>query len=266
MFRKADRLNAESLRLTKIALGVALVTSMLYAASSNTLARCVDSYPLCPTISISCPANQVTAGAPATVSVKLSGGDTNKPVTYNWTISSGTITSGQGTSTITIDTTGLNDVVTATVEIIGLPSECDRTKSCSFPVAGIITGDDMKFDEYSDLKFSEEKPRLDNVAIQLQQMPGAQALYFIFGSCEGEADQRAQRAVDYLVNKRGIDRSRLKVVNSGCRETLTVEVWITPIDVPYPPTPGNAATVEPCPKCKAKPKVRRGARRRGRRQ
>src|SRR5207253_7135758 len=104
--------------------------------------------------------------------------DPNASVTYNWTLSSGTITSGQGTPTIIVDTTGLDDNVTATIEIGGLPSECDRTRNCSFlaaPIRDPISS--MKFDEYSDLKFNDEKARLDNFAIQLQQQPGSQGYY-----------------------------------------------------------------------------------------
>lgn len=116
-----------------------------------------------------------------------------------------------------------------------------------------------KFDEYSDLKFADEKPRLDNLAIQLQQATGGQGYYLIFGSCEGEADQRAQRAVDYLTNVRGIARSRITVYNGGCRETLTVELWICPKGS-RTPTPSNMATVNPCPKRKAKTKPQRRGR------
>ena len=34
--------------------------------------------------------------------------------------------------------------------------------------------DAMKFDEYGNIKFNDEKARLDNYAIQLQNEPGAQ--------------------------------------------------------------------------------------------
>jgi len=237
-----------------------------FSSTTVTVAGCTDCHPPCPTISISCPTSEVEAGTPATVSVNLSGGDPNASVTYNWTVSAGTITSGQGTPSITVDTTGqAGQNITATVEIGGLAPECDRSRSCSFsvlskPTQPICT----KFDEYSDLKFNDEKARLDNFAIQLQQQPGTQGYYVIFGSCDGEADQRSQRAVDYLVNTRGIDRGRITVVNGGCRETLTVELWTCPTGA-NPPTPNNSATVNPCPECKAKPKARRGARRRGRR-
>ena len=236
-----------------------------YSSTTVTVAQpapncCV---PPCPTLSISCPTDQVLAGTPATVSVTLSGGDPNANPTYNWTVSAGTISSGQGTPTITIDTTGLEGQnVTATVEIGGLPPECDRSRSCSFSVKPKEIGC-RKFDEYSDLRFNDEKARLDNFAIQLQQEPGSQGYYVIFGSCDGEADQRSTRAIDYLVNNRGIDRGRVTVVNGGCRETLTVELWICPTGAAAP-TPNNTATVSPCPACKAKPKARRAPARRRR--
>jgi len=237
-----------------------------FSSTTVTVAGCTNCVPPCPTISISCPTDQIAPGTPATVSVNLSGGDPNASVTYNWTVSAGTISSGQGSPTITVDTTGqAGQTITATVEIGGLAPECDRTRSCSFSVVAPPNPQCTKFDEYSDLKFNDEKARLDNFAIQLQQQPGSQGYYVIFGSCDGEADQRSQRAVDYLVNNRQIDRGRITVVNGGCREQLTVELWVCPTGAGAP-TPSNSATVNPCPECKAKPRragVRRG-RRRGR--
>ena len=235
-----------------------------FSSTTVTIAECTGCVPPCPTLSISCPTDQITAGNPATVSANVSGGDPNATITYNWTVSAGTISSGQGTPTITVDTTGLaGNSVTATVEIGGVGPECDRTESCTFQVAGVVP-QSRKFDEYTDLRFNDEKARLDNFAIQLQQEPGAQGYYVIFGSCEGEADQRSARAVDYLVNNRGIDRSRITVVNGGCREQLTVELWIRPTGASEP-VPTNSATVSPCPECRrATPRGRRrGGRRRG---
>jgi hypothetical protein len=236
-----------------------------FSSTTVTVAECTNCVPPCPTISISCPTDLVTAGTPATVSVNVSGGG-NFNVTYNWTVSAGTITGGQGTPSITIDTTGQEGQnITATVELGGLPPECDRTESCSFSVQGrapdVVS---RKFDEYADLRFNDEKARLDNFAVQLQQEPGAQGYYVIFGSCDGEADQRSARAVDYLVSNRGIDRSRITVVNGGCREQLTVELWIRPTGAAEP-VPTNSATVDPCPACRnQRPRGRRRAgRRRG---
>ena len=106
-----------------------------------------------------------------------------------------------------------------------------------------------KFDEYGNIRFNDEKARLDNYAIQLQNEPGSTATIIVYGSCAGEAQQRADRAKDYLVNTRGIEAGRITVVDGGCREDLTVQLWIVPQGSTAPtPDPG---TVSPCPECRA---------------
>jgi len=230
------------------------------SSTTVTIASCPDCVappPPCPTVNVSCPDS--AQPGPVTFTANVNGGPGNQ--TYNWSVSSGTISSGQGTSSITV-AGAAGQSITATVELGGLDPNCGRTASCttSLPNPPPYC---RKFDEYADLRFNDEKARLDNLAIQLQNEPGSQGYYVIFGSCETEADQRSTRAVDYLVNNRGIDRSRITVVNGGCRETLTVELWVCPTGADKP-TAANSATVSPCPACK-KPYHRRPTRRRGRR-
>lgn len=43
--------------------------------------------------------------------------------TYNWSVSAGALQTGQGTSAIEVADVG-GDIVTATVEVFGLPREC----------------------------------------------------------------------------------------------------------------------------------------------
>ena len=233
------------------------------SSTTVTVAECADCHPIlaCPTVRVSCPGD-LDQGAPATFTAEVGQGTPSVSPTYNWTVSAGTITSGQGTSSITVNTDNLaGQTVTATVELGGLDPSCGRTASCSTAIRG-LPQKPRKFDEYGNLRFNDEKARLDNFAVQLQGEPGSQGYYVIFGGCEGEADQRSARAVDYLVNTRGIDRGRITVVNGGCRETLTVELWVSPTGAGAP-TPSNSATVSPCPACKVvKPKYR-GRRRRG---
>jgi hypothetical protein len=226
-----------------------------------TVGACTNCKPPCPTVSVSCPSD-VVQGAPVTFTSSVSG---DASVTYNWSVSAGTISSGQGTSSITVDTATLGgQTVTATVELGGLDPSCSRTASCTTGIT-LPPASCHKFDEYADLKFNDEKARLDNLAIQLQQEPGSQAYYVIFGSCDTEGAARSGRAVDYLVNNRGIDRSRITVVDGGCRESLTVELWLCPTGAAAP-TATNSSTVTPCPACKTKPAPRRrGRARRGHR-
>ncbi|MGH9958926.1 MAG: PKD domain-containing protein, partial [Pyrinomonadaceae bacterium] len=198
------------------------------ATTTVTVGVCACKPPPCPVVSVSCPAD-VEQGQPITFTASLSGGDPNLSPTYNWSVSAGTISGGQGTSAITVDTTGLgNATVTATVEVGGVAPECARTASCSTQVKAPIIKEPIKFDEYGDITFNNEKARLDNYAIQLQNDPTATAVIIAYGTCEGQGQARADRAKNYLVNTRGIEAGRITTIDGGCRASLTVQLWIVP--------------------------------------
>jgi len=227
-------------------------------STTVTIANCTGCVPPCPTVSVSCP-SEVDQGSPITFTASGAG---NMNVTYNWSVSAGTISSGQGTSSITVDTTGIGgQSVTATVELGGLDPSCSRTASCTTSVKPPAP-EPVKFDEYGNIKFNDEKARLDNYAIQLQNQPGSQGYIIAYGSCEGEAQARADRAKDYLVNTRGIDASRLVTIDGGCRSELLVQLWIVPTGATAPAASTDNA-ISPCPECK-KPRTPT-RRRRGRR-
>jgi hypothetical protein len=207
-------------------------------------------------VSVSCPSD-VDLGSPITFTASVSG---DASITYNWSVSAGTISSGQGTSSITVDTAGLGgQTVTATVELGGLDPSCSRTASCTTGIKP-ANPEPTKFDEYGNIKFNDEKARLDNYAIQLQNQPGSQGYILAYGACAGEAQARADRAKDYLVNTRGIDASRLVTVDGGCRSELTVQLWIVPTGATAPAA-STDNIISPCPECKkyrATPRRRRG--------
>ena len=219
---------------------------------------CVAPPPPCPTVSVTC-TDAVDVGSPITYTANVSGGPASMAATYNWSVSAGTITSGQGTPTISVDTAGLGgQSVTATVSVGGADPSCSTTASCTTnvrppkPVA-------VKFDEYGNIKFNDEKARLDNYAIQLQNQPGSQGVIIAYGSCEGEAQARADRAKDYLVNTRGIEAGRITTIDGGCRSDLTVQLWVVPTGADAPAADTTNA-VSPCPACKRKAAPRRRGR------
>ena len=225
------------------------------SSTTVTVAECTGCRPPCPTVSVSCPSD-VDQGSPITFTASVNG-DAN--VTYNWSVSAGTISSGQGTSSITVSTDGLGgQTVTATVELGGLDPSCSRTASCTTGIRAAIPPA-VKFDEYGNIKFNDEKARLDNYAIQLQNQPGAQGYILAYGSCAGEAQARADRAKDYLVNTRGIDAGRLVTVDGGCRSELWVELWIVPTGATAPAA-STDNIISPCPECKKPTRRRRGRR------
>ncbi len=228
------------------------------AASTTTVtvADCTGCRAPCPQVAVTCPSD-VDEGGTITYTASVTP-DAN--VTYNWSVSAGTITSGQGTSTIEVSTTGLGgQAVTATVELGGLDPACSRTASCTTSVKSTIVPP-RKFDEYGDIRFNDEKARLDNYAIQLQNEPGASGYIIAYGTCAGEAQARADRAKNYLVNTRGIDASRIVTVDGGCRTDLAVELWVVPTGATAPAA-STDNLISPCPECK-KPtrRTRRGRR------
>ena len=213
--------------------------------------------PPCPTVSVSCP-SEVEANQPITFTASVSGGEAGATWTYNWSVSAGTISSGQGTSTITVDTAGIaGQSVTATVSIGGADPSCTGTTASCTTSVKVPPREPTKFDEYGNIRFNDEKARLDNYAIQLQNDPTSTATIIVYGSCAGEAQQRGDRAKDYLVNTRGIEAGRITVVDGGCRSDLTVQLWIVPSGS-TPPAADPAGAVDPCPPCRRGRAPRRG--------
>jgi len=210
---------------------------------------------------VSCPSD-IDAGQPITFTASVTGGAEGATFTYNWSVSAGTISSGQGTSTISVDTTGVagGQSVTATVSIGGADPSCTgTTASCTTSLKPPIRPA-VKFDEYGNIRFNDEKARLDNYAIQLQNDPGSTGTIIVYGSCAGEAQQRGDRAKDYLVNTRGIEAGRITVVDGGCRSDLTVQLWVVP-QGSTAPTPDTTNAISPCPECRRRAAPRRRGRR-----
>jgi len=180
--------------------------------------------------------------------------------TFEWKVSQGRIVRGQGTDTIAVEVPdeASGDVI-ARVEIGGYSLECPVTSTTAISKTTFGVSH-FEFDEYGDICSGDEKARLDNLAIELQNNPEFQ-LYVIFygGRCysscgydyprhrprrprKGEAEARAARIKPYLVNTRGLDPERIFTINGGHRESWTAELWIVPKGAKPPvPTP----TVQP---------------------
>ena len=218
---------------------------------------CVAPPPPCPTVSVSCPTD-VEPNQPITFTASVSGGAEGATFTYNWSVSAGTISSGQGTSTITVDTTGAGgQSVTATVSVGGADPSCTGTTASCTTSVKVAPPPSRKFDEYGNIRFNDEKARLDNYAIQLQNEPGSTGTIIVYGSCAGEAQQRGDRAKDYLVNTRGIEAGRITVVDGGCASELKVQLWVVPQGAAAP-TVDTTGVISPCPECRKAPRRRRG--------
>jgi|SRR5438132_8519808 len=93
-----------------------------------------------------------------------------------------------------------------------------------------------KFDEFGDVKCEDEYARLDNFAIQLQREPQAKGVIIFYGGKmfrgklpkRGEAAARAARLKPYLMQRRGIPKDQVIVIDGGYSEQWHAEIWIVP--------------------------------------
>jgi len=197
-------------------------------------------------VNISAP-KQVTDGEiiTYTADVAYSG---NAALRYNWKItpSSARIISGLGSPTLNVDSTGLGGQrITATLITDDGSSDpaCAQTVQAVSVVAAlekkIIVA--REFDECNSCSLDDQKARLDNLAVELQNDPSTQAYILAYGGRMnplGQVEKLMSRSREYLVTQRGIDASRIVVVNGGFREEDSVELWIVPSGAAAPkPTP-----------------------------
>lgn len=198
---------------------------------------CVAVHPVCPAIEIVCP-TEIAIGQPITFSSRLTGGiPANTNAVYNWTVSAGTIIQGQGTDTIKVDTAGLGgQTVRASLSVGGYNLECAADCGVSVPLPKIIS---TKFDEFPDISRNDEKARLDNFGIALQNDPTSTAYVIVYPGRtgkRGDVQYHANRIVEYLVHSRGLDKSRIVTLVGPVRDNLFVELWVTPQGA-TPPNP-----------------------------
>jgi hypothetical protein len=200
------------------------------AFSSTTVLvnRCIPPQPVCPNIVIQCP-DRAVLGETLTFSSSVTELPSTGPPTFNWTVSAGRITEGQGTGTIRVDTTGLSagQTVTATLQMGGYGLECSATCSVSFPVPVEC----RKFDEFPAIAYNDEKARLDTYAIELQNDPTSTAYVIVYPGQRGrpgDVQRHTSRVVDYLVNSRGVSGQRIVTIVGPPRDQLLVELWLCP--------------------------------------
>ncbi len=168
---------------------------------------------------------------------------------YKWTVTPSTarITSGLGTDSITVDTTGLGGR-TLTVEVDvwdGVyDSSCRQRSTVYTEVEKIpdITPEPIPFDEFMLLARDDIKARLDILAVELQNNPTWQGYMIMYQGTDrrsqrsGDVDRLSREALDYLVKQRGVDPSRIQIVRGGSRTTTTYQIWLIPPGA-TPPVP-----------------------------
>lgn len=182
----------------------------------------------CPTLDVS-GGSVVEPGAPMYFTANVSGGTTGD-VTYTWSVSNGTF-SGQGTPSITVDTTGLEGQnITATVEIggSGLCDNCPRTSSETGSVAR-KQEEPRLFDQFGKLPDDEVKARIQNLYVELGSNPTSQGYIINYGTTKEVTAREKQimKAITFL----RLDASRVTLVRGGANPNgagVWTKIWIVP--------------------------------------
>jgi hypothetical protein len=208
-------------------------------------------------VNVSAP-TQVNEGEIITYTADVSYSGT-APLLYTWSVNPGNarIVSGAGTSTITVDSTGLaGQRITATLVVDDGSGDasCRQTSQVATNIPPVekrvVVG--REFDTCCSCSNDDLKARLDNLAVELQNDPSTTTYIFAYGgrtSPSGQAGRLLARTRDYLINDRGIDASRIIQVNGGFREEDCVEVWIVPrgATAPQPSPKVDPSEVKPAP-------------------
>ncbi len=217
-------------------------------------------------VNISAP-RQVSEGEIITYTAEVAYNGTTG-LLYTWTVSPANahIISGAGTPTIKVDSTGLaGRQITATLVVDDGSGDpiCRQTAQASTVIPQTpkreIVG--REFDTCCSCSYDDQKARLDNLAVELQNDPSTTTYIMAYGgrtSQVGQADRLLARARDYLVVQRGVDASRMTLINGGFREDDCVEVWIVPRGAtpPQPSPTVQAGDVRPAPAARARKRGR----------
>ena len=104
-----------------------------------------------------------------------------------------------------------------------------------------------RLDQFEDMKADDEEARLDNFAKELGKNPDLRG--FIVGyrykrSLPGQWLRHVYGFREYLVNSRGIDPDRIRVVNGGTTEKMITELW-TLAPRANPPVPAVVTPSDP---------------------
>lgn len=189
---------------------------------------------------------KITEGDLVTFSA-INAGTAPIPIRYAWTVRNGKITSGIGTPTITVDSTGMggqtinaeldaNDDVydNRCRQVIAVPTEVTRIPPPEVPKP-------FRCDEFESKSPDDDKARFDNCVIQAQNTPDAQLYIIVYPGTDRVSmtrntyDRVSKRALDYMVKVRGFDPRRVSIVKGSSRLKTTFEIWIVPPGATPPP-------------------------------
>ncbi len=207
----------------------------------------------CPRITLKAPSQPIREGTPIKLTASLTGGDKKVEPIFDWSISAGMIRSGQGTTSIEVDTSGAGSErsIHATLLVGGYPGECTASETALIPVAGPAS----LSDEFGALPDAELATRIESL---IASVPAGDQVYVM--AYAGRTNIRGYasatlRQIRTVAIRSGIPSDKLVTVDGGYREEPAFEFWLVPVGAEAPaPTPSISAKDIVFPKAAAKAK------------
>lgn len=160
------------------------------------------------------------------------------PIRYAWK-TNGHITSGDGTPSISVDSTGMGgqtieaelDVNDDTYDnrcrqVISVPTEVGRVQ--------VETPKPFRCDEFEAGTHDLDKARFDNCVIQVQNIPDAQLYVIVYPGTDRRSvkantyERTSKFLLDYMVKTRGLDPRRIQIIKGPQRQRTTYVLWVVP--------------------------------------
>lgn len=190
---------------------------------------------ICPSgVTVIGPSDLVSAGQNITFVASVSGGGGNN--SYNWSVSNGSISSGQGTSSITVATTAdmAGSNVTASVVTKALDCPCGDLSASETAVIKDIPDPVLK-EQFGKLSNDDVRARLDAYFITLQNDPNSRGYIINYGPPKDVAAR--EKLMKNHIAFRSFDPRRISFVNGGNRGAgVETSLWVVPAGA-TPPTP-----------------------------
>lgn len=186
----------------------------------------------CPTIEVLGPAGIVKPGKEMKFVAKIN--TVGPKMTYQWTVDSGEIVEGQGTAKVKVVGSEPGSIITATVEIEGLPSGCQNTASETGVIDPLI-GCGMPSDEWGELKPNDIRAHMDVFFAELTNNPDNLGVVLLTIK-EDETLDSTNKRLQFLVKHakfRKFDLERI-VFRMERSEGVRTRLWRVP--------PGNAVS------------------------
>ena len=193
----------------------------------------------CPTVVIQAQPGQVIRdGQPIVFMANVAGGDPKVAPTLVWNTSAGTITQGQDSRRIQVDSTGAGGTsereIRADLWIGGYAPECGALQSS---VTVKVIAPAVKYGEFGEVDAQTLKTNLEALANSLSQSPDNLYLIAYAGrnSERGFTANWAKKIKDSLIAS-GVEPRRIYAVDGGFREQPLFDFWIVPMGA-EPPRP-----------------------------